>query len=52
MPRVPTLNTEQQLKVDMKKQEGQSFMIDVLLESYLKKEKHFAYFTEVFHVQI
>lgn len=30
---------------------GQSFMIDVLLESY-KKEKHFAYFMEVFYVQI
>lgn len=30
---------------------GQSFMIDVLLESY-KKEKHFTYFMEVFYVQI
>lgn len=30
---------------------GQSFMINVLLESY-KKEKHFTYFMEVFYVQI
>lgn len=30
---------------------GQSFMIDVLLESY-KKAKHFTYFIEVFYVQI
>lgn len=30
---------------------GQSFMINVLLESY-KKEKHFTYFTEAFYVHI
>lgn len=38
-------------ETEYKEAGGQSFMIDVLLESY-KKEKHFTYFMEVFYVQI
>lgn len=38
-------------ETEYKEAGGQSFMIDVLLESY-KEENNFTYFTEVFYVQI
>jgi len=38
-------------ETEYKEAGGQSFMINVLLESY-KKEKHFTYFMKLFYVQI
>lgn len=49
--RIQTLNNKVTAETEYKEAGGQSFMIDVLLESY-KKEKHFTYFMEVFYVQI